>query len=433
MANLTNSRKRLHIPGPAPLQARAGVKVRQPKLLQHQRIPEGDWRGWMLLAGRGAGKTHAGACWLLDAIINPDIRIKKQLRLGVIAPTAADVRDVAFEGDSGILANAEILGLKVSRWNRSMSEAVINGAIVKGYAASEPNRLRGPQFHRLWIDELAAVAATSELQAQETFDNAMMGLRLGVDPRVLVTTTPRPKKIIINLVEDPDWVKTKANTTDNPFLATTAAEALVKRYAGTRIGRQELNAEILDDTPGALWTSDLIDDFRMDAPEDLERVVVGVDPMSGSSGGETGIIVAGRKGDDGYILADYTCSGSPLEWASKALQAYTDMQADLIIAERNNGGDMVEHTIRSTAGGEHAPIETVWASRGKVTRAEPIVALYEQGRIHHTRIFETLETQMCRYVPGETSPDRMDALVWALFKLFPVEDGPKGGFVMRYA
>lgn len=201
MANLTNSRKRLHIPGPAPLQARAGVKVRQPKLLQHQRIPEGDWRGWMLLAGRGAGKTHAGACWLLDAIINPDIRIKKQLRLGVIAPTAADVRDVAFEGDSGILANAEILGLKVSRWNRSMSEAVINGAIVKGYAASEPNRLRGPQFHRLWIDELAAVAATSELQAQETFDNAMMGLRLGVDPRVLVTTTPRPKRSSLTLLK----------------------------------------------------------------------------------------------------------------------------------------------------------------------------------------------------------------------------------------
>ena len=409
------------------------MKVRQPKLLQHQRIPEGDWRGWMLLAGRGAGKTHAGACWLLDAIINPDVRIKKQLRLGVIAPTAADVRDVAFEGDSGILANAEILGLRVTRWNRSMSEAVINGAIIKGYAASEPNRLRGPQFHRLWIDELAAVAATSETEAQETFDNAMMGLRLGVDPRVLVTTTPRPKKIIIDLVGDPDWVKTKANTTDNPFLAATAADSLVKRYAGTRIGRQELNAEILDDTPGAMWTSDLIDDFRMEAPEDLERIVVGVDPMSGSSGGETGIIVAGRKGDDGYILADYTCSGSPLEWSSKVLQAYTDTHADLIIAERNNGGDMVEHTIRSTIGGEYAPIETVWASRGKVTRAEPIVALYEQGRIHHTRIFETLETQMCRYVPGETSPDRMDALVWALFKLFPVEDGPKGGFVMRYA
>ena len=432
MAGLTNSRKRIRFPEPAPFQARVQVKIRQPALLEHQKIPDGTWRGWMMLAGRGAGKTHAGACWLLDAIINPDPRIKKQLRLGVVAPTAADVRDVAFEGDSGILANAQQLGLQITRWNRSMSEAVINGAIIQGYAASEPNRLRGPQFPRLWIDELAAVAATSEVTAQEAFDNAMMGLRLGVDPRVLVTTTPRPKKIIIDLVGDDDWVKTRANTKDNPFLAKTAAESLERRYAGTRIGRQELNAEILTDTPGALWTTDLIDDFREDAPETLDRVVVGVDPMAGSSLGETGIVVVGRAGDQGYVLGDYSCTGSPLEWAERVIQAYIDTNADLIVVERNNGGEMVEHTLRTTTGGAFIPIETVWATRGKVTRAEPIVALYEQGRIHHIHVFEELETQMCRYTPGEPSPDRMDALVWAMHKLFPIEDVPKSGFVMRY-
>ena len=392
-------------------------------LAPHQTPPPGPWRRWLLLAGRGAGKTLAGASWLLDAVA-PGVR------MGIVAPTFADVRDVCFEGPSGLLAVARARGLSVAQYNRGMGEAVINGATIKGYSGDEPDRLRGPQHHRLWFDELAAMR-----RGQDAYDMAMMGLRLGDDPRAVLTTTPRPIPLLRLLLADPDTATTRATTFDNPHLPAAFREAVTTRYLGSRLGRQELEAEILDDAPGALWSRATLDAYRVaEAPATLTRVVVGVDPKSGEagSGSETGIVVAALGADRrGYVLDDRSLDGSPAQWARQAVAAYTLHRADRIVAEKNQGGAMVEHTLRSVGG--DVAVSLVTASRGKATRAEPIAALYEQGRVSHVGMLAALEDQLCTWEPGGESPDRLDALVWALSELFPNTELPFAGLAQASA
>lgn len=383
-----------------------------------QMAPEGDWSTWLVLAGRGFGKTRMGAEWIRDlAHKNPGCRI------ALIAETAADARDVMIKGDSGLLSVDPTLDEDCwSPTNRCLTWP--NGSRAWAYNATTPDQLRGPQHHFCWIDELAKFE-----YMQETWDQALFGLRLGEHPRVLVTTTPRPLPLIRKLMADENTVVTRGRTLDNKAnLAETAVRQLYDRYEGTRLGRQELEGEILDDIPGALWTREAIDTARVrEAPEDLERVYVAVDPATSSNEGsdEHGIVVVGLSRDSdgyarGYVLHDGSLRGTPEEWAKKAVALYRRYSADKIIAEKNQGGEMVSSVIK--AQDRSVPVELVHASRGKHLRAEPISALYEQGRVHHVGRFDELEDQMCTFSVdssrAEGSPDRMDALVWGLTKLF---------------
>jgi len=296
-----------------------------------------------------------------------------------------------------------------------------NGAVATLFNAVEPDQLRGPQFDGAWCDELAKWR-----YAQETWDQLQFGLRLGAKPRVVVTTTPRPIPLIRSLIKDPSTFVTRGRTLDNAAnLAAPFLKTITEKYGGTRLGRQELEAEILDDVPGALWArSDIDKALKPIAVPDLARIVVAVDPSGVGSGSDTGdsvgIVVAGKGVDGrGYVLADQTCRLSPAGWGARAVAAYHRYSADRIVAESNFGGAMVEHVVR-TADSSVAYAE-VKASRGKVIRAEPIAALYEQGRVSHVQGFPELEDQMCQMATdgflGEGSPDRLDALVWALSDL----------------
>lgn len=390
---------------------------------EEQVAPEGDWQVWAYIAGRGAGKTRAGAEWVREKVMAGCSRI------ALVAPTAADARDVMVEGDSGILSvcwagDRDHRGRMVGRPMYEPSKRRLtwaNGAIATTYSADEPDRLRGPQHGAAWLDEVAAWN-----RAQEAYDMLMFGLRLGANPQAMVTTTPRPIPLVRQIVTAPTTVVTRGSTYANRAnLAASYLEKIVSRYEGTRLGRQELLGEILDDVPGALWSRDMIDAAKAKAEvPDMQRVVVAVDP-SGTSGEDdgdsVGIVVAG-KGVDGraYVLADRTCKLSPAAWARRVVQAAEEFGADRIVAERNYGGAMVEAVIRTA--GANVPYKEVTASRGKVVRAEPIAALYEQGRVSHVPGLTELEDQMCAmtsadgYV-GEGSPDRVDALVWALTEL----------------
>jgi len=336
-----------------------------------------------------------------------------------VAPTYADARDTCVEGESGLLG--VLPSEAVETWNRSLGELIlVNGSRYKLFSADEPDRLRGPQHHRAWCDELAAWTKP------DAWDQMLFGLRLGEHPQVVVTTTPKPVPLVRRIAKDARTRLTRGRTLDNAAnLAPSALEQLQARYAGTRLGRQELEAEILDDVPGALWTRAMIDDALrpVDRP-DMARVVVAVDPSGtkgdSDAGDSIGIVVAG-KGRDGraYVLADRTCKLSPNGWGRRAVEAYNEFEADKIIAERNFGGAMVEHVIRTAD--PYAPYEEVVASRGKSVRAEPVAALYEQGRVSHVVHLPDLEDQMCQMAGdgylGEGSPDRLDALVWALSHL----------------
>lgn len=384
--------------------------------------PEGDWQIWLILAGRGFGKTRTGAEWAREQVK------AGASRLGLIAPTASDARDVMVEGESGLLSvcwagDRTYAGELIGRPTYEPSKRRLtwaNGAIATLFSAEEPERLRGPQHDRLWCDELAAWK-----YLRETWDMAMFGLRLGDRPRTCITTTPKPLPLVKEIAKDARTVITRGSTFDNASnLAPTFLKAIRDKYEGTRLGRQELNAEILDDLPGALWTRDAIDGHRVRQAPDLQRIVVAVDPSGtkgeSDDGDEIGIVVAG-KGVDGraYVLADRSCKLSPDGWGRRAVAAYEEFKADRIVAERNFGGAMVEHVIRTID--SKAPYKEVTASRGKVARAEPVAALYEQGRVSHVGSFPELEDQLCMidasgYV-GEGSPDRADALVWALTEL----------------
>lgn len=386
--------------------------------------PDGDWLTWLILAGRGFGKTRTGAEWAREELK------AGASRLGLIAPTASDARDVMVEGESGLLAvcwagDRTHAGEPLGRPQYEPSKRRLtwaNGAIATLFSAEEPERLRGPQHDRLWCDELAAWK-----YLRETWDMAMFGLRLGERPRTCITTTPKPLPLVKEIAKDPRTVVTRGSTFDNAInLAPTFLKAIKDKYEGTRLGRQELNAEILDDLPGALWTRDAIDKTRVKHAPEMQRIVVAVDP-SGTKGEATreegddiGIVVAGLGIDGrGYVLADRTCNLSPAGWGRRAANAYHEYAADRIVAERNFGGAMVEHVVRTTD--RDVAYKEVVASRGKVARAEPVAALYEQGRVSHVGSFPDLEDQMCMIGPdgyiGEGSPDRADAAVWAITEL----------------
>lgn len=379
-----------------------------------QLAPGGDWRTWLVLAGRGFGKTRTGAEWIRDRIESGRCH-----RLAVVAPTAADARDVAVEGESGILAICHPDRRPVYEPSKRRLTWP-TGAMATLYSADEPDRLRGPQHDGAWCDELAAWR-----YGQEAWDMLMMGLRLGADPRAVVTTTPRPTKQIKALLADPTTHVTRGSTYDNRANLPAAFLAqILSRYEGTRLGRQELHAEILEDVEGALWTHALIDSHRVSEAPELRRIVVAIDPAVTATEGsdETGIVVAGVGADGhGYVLADASGRYTPLMWARKALTLYELHRADRIVAETNNGGDLVEINLRTVQ--QQVPLKRVHASRGKVTRAEPIAALYEQGRVHHVGILGQLEDQLTSWVPGNGSPDRLDALVWALSDLMLTSRG----------
>ncbi|MDE2469813.1 MAG: DNA-packaging protein [Bradyrhizobium sp.] len=375
-----------------------------------QLAPPGRWRTWMLMAGRGAGKTRAGAEWIRA-------QSATRGRMALVAPTAGDVRDVIVEGESGILATSP-------PWNRPLYEPSKrrltwpNGAQATCYSAEEPERLRGPQYEAGWCDEIAS------WRYPEAWDMLQFGMRLGKNPQVVVTTTPKPIKLVRDLLADSATVVTRGSTYDNRAnLAPAFLEQMVRKYEGTRLGRQELNAELLDDMPGALWTRDMIDRATVRAMPEMRRIVVAVDPAttSGEKSNETGIIVAGLGADGlGYVIADLSCKESPDGWARRAVSAYRFYKADRIVAEANQGGDMVRSTIHTVDAS--ASYKAVHASRGKYTRAEPVAALYEQDRVKHVGMFAALEDQMASFVTdldrrAAGSPDRVDALVWALTEL----------------
>ena len=386
-----------------------------------QLTPEGEltsagveWTTWLILAGRGWGKTRTGA---EDAAFygcfNPGWRI------AIIAPTYSDARDTCVEGDSGLLG--VLPPETIDTWNRSLGELIlVNGTRYKLFSADEPDRLRGPQHHRAWCDELAAWTKP------DAWDQMLFGLRLGQHPQAVVTTTPKPTPLVRKIAQDARTRLTRGRTRDNAAnLAPAALAQLEAKYAGTRLGRQELDAEILDDVPGALWSRASMDVAIATATlPDMQRIVVAIDP-SGTRGTEDGgdsigIIVAGKGVDGrGYVLADRTCKMSPAGWGRRAVEAYHEFAADRIVAERNFGGAMVEAVIRSAD--PNVAYAEVTASRGKAIRAEPVAALYEQGRISHAQSMPELEDQLCQMASdgflGEGSPDRLDALVWALTDL----------------
>lgn len=380
--------------------------------------PADDWLVYAYVAGRGAGKTRSGAEWIAEqAIAHPGTR------WAVVAPTFADVRDTCIEGQSGLLTvlRRRIPGLDAARaWNRTLLELNLpNGTRIKGFSADEPDRLRGPQHHGAWADELAA------WRYHDAWDQLQFGLRLGDRPRTFVTTTPKPTRTVRRLRDrsitgdEVRWVG--GSTFDNADnLSAVALAELRATYERTRLGRQELFGELLTDTPGALWTVDLIDRHRVATHPPLTRVVVAIDPAvtAGEDSDSTGIVAAGY-GVDGhvYVLADRTCVASPADWARRAVALYDELQGDRIVAEVNNGGDLVGTVLRTID--PTVPIRQVHASRGKRVRAEPVAALYEQGRVHHVGAgLSDLEDQMTTWTPDVgTSPDRLDALVWAVTDL----------------
>lgn len=373
----------------------------------NQLAPSGEWRTWLLLAGRGFGKTRTGAEWVRS--ITDTVG-----RIALVGPTASDVRDVIVEGESGILACCPASNRPIYEPSKRRLTWP-NGAIATTYSADEPDRLRGPQHGAAWCDELAA------WRYPEAWDMLQMGLRLGRDPRCVVTTTPRPTAIVRALLADPTTATTRGSTYDNKAnLPGAFMRQILARYEGTRLGRQELHAEVLTDTPGALWTLGLIDQHRVRSHPELRRVVVAVDPAasSGSDSDETGIIVAGLGVDGhGYILADGSKRDTPRGWAEQAIAYYHRYSADVIVAEANQGGEMVRHVLATVDSSAH--VRMVHASRGKYTRAEPVSSLYERGMIHHVGSYAMLEDQMASWVPGQAagSPDRMDAMVWAITEL----------------
>ncbi len=381
--------------------------------------PEGDWTVWLYLGGRGAGKTRAGAEWVKGLALGQRPFAREPLeRIALVGETLADVRDVMVEGPSGLLG----LHRPSERPSFSTTRRRLlwpNGAQALMFSSQDPESLRGPQFHAAWCDELAKWT-----YAEATFDMLQFGLRLGLNPRQLVTTTPRNVPLVKRLLAAPRTAVTKATTAMNADnLAPGFLEAVVGRYRGTRLGRQELDAELISDRPDALFKRADIEAGRVEAAPEMIRVVVAVDPpaSSGREADACGIVAAGRGADGfGYVLADKTAQGlSPAGWAGRAVDLFHALSADRLVAEANQGGDMVAAVIRQADPG--VAVRLVHASRGKVVRAEPVAALYEQGRIRHVGALPELEDEMADFGLGGLSsgrsPDRVDALVWALTDL----------------
>lgn len=390
----------------------------------NQLAPRGDWETWFINAGRGFGKTRAGVEW-----VRSQVKAGKK-RIAAIAATNSDIERVMVRGESGFL-NCCWSGDKTSRgvhlglpeWSptkRTLTWA--NGAQVQFFSAEEPERLRGPQFEAAWCDELAAWN-----RDRDTWDMLQFCMRLGKNPQVVVTTTPKPTKLVREILKKSSTVVTNGSTFDNKYnLAAPFLKAIKDQYEGTRLGRQELYAEILDEASGALWNRGLLEQCEMDIPDPvdfaqrLSRVVVSIDPAvtSNAESDLTGIVVAGIDlNGTSYVLEDASDRFTPEGWASKAIELYHKYSADRIVAERNQGGEMVRHTLHTVD--ETVPIRLVHASRGKFARAEPVSSLYERGKVKHIRGLDQLETQMVSWEPLGSigSPDRLDALVWALTDL----------------
>jgi phage terminase large subunit-like protein len=389
-----------------------------------QLAPAGEWRTWLLLGGRGSGKTRSAAEWLRQ-----EIEGGRRRQLGIVGPTADAVRRIQVEGPSGILSVAP-------SWARPTFEPALrrlvwpNGAVAHLFSAEEPDRLRGPNLDGAWVDELCACP-----QADELWNMLAMAVRVagpkGDAPQIVVTTTPRPIRVLKEIVGSSSTKVTRARTLDNAAnLDAATLKHLAERYGGPTLGRQELEAEMLDQVDGALWSRSAIEDQRVARPPMLKRVVVAVDPaVANGSGDECGIVAAGLGEDGhGYVLADRSGRMSPERWARSAIDLYHGQVADRLIAEANNGGELVRITMRAVDA--QVPVRLVHASRGKQARAEPVAALYEQGRVHHVGAFPELEDQLCNWAPleGGPSPDRLDALVRALTELMlkvRLEDRPR--------
>jgi len=373
-----------------------------------------------VLAGRGFGKTRCGAEWVRASVCGKTpLGAGTCRRVALVAETAADARDILVEGESGLLAvHPADFRPRYEPSKRRLTWP--NGARATLFNAVEADQLRGPQHDLAWSDELAKWR-----YVQATWDQLQFGLRLGARPRQCVTTTPRPIAALKAIMEDPDTVITRGTTHENlNNLAPAFIERILRRYQGTRLGRQELNAEILDSMPGALWTRALIESLRVAKAPPLARIVVAIDPAaaSGESANETGIVVAGLGADGhGYVLEDLSRRASPDAWGRAAVGAYRRWRADRIVGEVNNGGEMIAHLIRTVD--PTVAYKAVRASRGKSARAEPVAALDEQGRVHHVGAFPELEDQMCAMTPefdrtsAGFSPDRLDARVWAITEL----------------
>ncbi len=385
-----------------------------------QRMPKGTWRCWFQKGGRGSGKTWTGANvvkkWAKDFE-----------RILIIGRTAYDVRDTMIEGQSGILS------VSPKQWRPEYEPSKRrltwpNGAQALLRSADEPDSVRGPQFHKAWGDELA-----SWRYGKETWDNVMLALRLGDDPQIVVTTTPRPTKLVKDILA----LNTTIVTTDSTYanvenLAESWANDIIRMYRGTRTGLQELEGRVLDDNPYSLWTRAKLDETRVYRTPDLDEIVIAVDPMVAdltakeirnegrleydTEQSETGIVVVGRagiKGDlesEGYTLDDMSMRGTPLQWCTQAVTAYYRYGADSIVAEANQGGALVKAAIHAVD--PNVPVVLVHASKGKKTRAEPVSNIFAQGRGHHMGLFPQLEDQLCEWQPGMPSPDRLDAEVW---------------------
>jgi phage terminase large subunit-like protein len=382
------------------------------------------WTTWLLIGGRGAGKTRAGAEWVRGLAQGEGGR---GLRIALVGETFADVRDVMVEGESGLLA-VHAFHDKPD-WSPTLRKLEWkNGAMAQAFSAEEPDSLRGPQFHAAWADEIAKWR-----HAEATYDMLQFGLRLGERPRQVITTTPRPIALLKRIVKDPATAMTHATTRDNALnLAPAFVDHVLSRYAGTRLGRQEIEGEIVEDRSDALWSRASIEQCRVSAPPPLARIVVAVDPpvSSGEKADACGLVAAGRgEGGDIYVLADESAAGlSPAAWAARAIALWRRLNADALVVEVNQGGDMVRAVIREQD--PEVPVIAVHAKRGKWLRAEPVAALYEQGRVKHVGAFELLEDEMCDFgldgLSSGRSPDRLDALVWAVSALsFGAHDGPR--------
>ena len=389
---------------------------------REQLPPAGDWRVWMIMAGRGFGKTRAGAEWVrMIADDHPEARI------ALISSSLAEARAVMIEGESGLMAIVDPARRPV--FEPSLHRVRFpNGAQAQLFSAAEPEGLRGPQHSHAWCDEIGKWPLSHE-RATRCWDNLLLGLRLGCEPRIAVTTTPRAVPLVQRLVGQAgtggDVVITRGTTGDNTeHLAKRFIEAIASEFSGTQLERQEIGGELLEDIEGALWTRSLLEQAREDgAVPDPARVVVAVDPPVSAGGDECGIIVA-ALGTDGIarVLADCSIDGAaPAQWAQRVADAAREWNADRVVAEANQGGAMVDSVLR--AADRALPVKLVHASRGKVARAEPVAALYAAGRVRHVGVFARLEDQLCGLLTGGTyagpgrSPDRADAAVWALTEL----------------
>lgn len=387
--------------------------------------PPGKWVWWAILAGRGFGKTRTGAEWIIECAADGHDPI------ALVGQTAADVRDVMISGPGGILKNSPPWFMP--EFNPSMRRLTWpNGVIATMFSGDKPDQLRGPQFARAWVDELAKMYAPGWIKTGKkgsrgehggVMDNLEFALRIGPNPCGLITTTPRPIPAIKAMLTDPDVVVVTGSSLENKNNVSNI-NRVMRRYSGTRLARQELDGEVLDDNPHALWDRSKIDDNRTLNPPDFYRIVVAIDPSGSEDGNECGIIVAGVAHVGGeshlYILDDVSIQGLPSVWASSAIAAYHKWPADLIVAESNFGGAMVGTTLQAVD--EDVRFELIHASRGKYVRAEPVSALYSQNRGHHVGVFVVLEDEMCSWQPGMPSPNRLDAAVWAGVSLITGED-----------